>query len=144
MSIPSPRYISSTNMNPGKDPEGTGDATRKYLFLAHDEEKQTEENDNDGISSQSKQNPDKSEVPRASPASRNSSPCRPTRPTSLRPPRRPRRATTTTYSQKSGRNIESKSGPKEALNQVSKQVNEGVGATKEEISDIMTTLLKAD
>ena len=45
MSIPSPRYISSTNLNPGKDPE---DATRKYLFLERDEEKQTEENDNDG------------------------------------------------------------------------------------------------
>ena len=59
--------------------------------------KQTEENDNDGISSQSKQNPAESEVPWPSPASRNSSPCRPTRPTSLRSPRRPRRATTTTH-----------------------------------------------
>ena len=30
------------------------------------------------------------------------------------------------------------------ITKVSKQVNEGVGATKEEISGIMTTLLKAD
>ena len=60
----------------------------------------TEENDNDGISSQLKQNPAESEVPWPSPASRNSSPCCPTRPTSPRPPRRPRRATTTTRRRK--------------------------------------------